>query len=432
VAARHTIARSIEGEMNQPKHVLRNLATLGSDFALFSVGFAFIDPYVVLPAFAQELTPSPILIGALTAIRLLMITVPQLWAASILVAQPRKKPLLVISSIGGRLPVLLLAGAAWAWAAGAPWAVILVLLLMVALFYTSEGLNSISWPDLVGKVIPARLRGRFLGVGQLFSSLGALGAGYVLRIVLGGTDSAMGGRWALVFAISFVFLMLSVLAIALTHEEPDDVQPTPVDIRQSLRLLIAYLRADRDLQRVIIVQVLLGSAATAFPFFVVRAGDLFQVTGETLGLYVILQNLGGVAAALLCGYLIDKVGSWAAIRAGAWAQAGALLAVTLAGTLGLALPLYWLAFVLLGFVTGSSWWSFTAYLMDMATAEQRPTYLAASGVLKSPVMLVSLVSGVFYQFVVAEVAFGVGLLVSVLGVALCITLHKHERAEGEA
>ena len=87
--------------------VWRNLLALIGDFVLFSIGFAFYDPFVVVPAFVQEFTGSELMVGVLSALRVLMITLPQMWAASVLVARPLKKPLLVWSSIGGRLPVLL-------------------------------------------------------------------------------------------------------------------------------------------------------------------------------------------------------------------------------------------------------------------------------------------------------------------------------------
>ena len=80
--------------------VRRNMLALIGDFFFFSVGFAFFDPLVVVPAFVNEFTGSELLIGALAALRVLMVTVPQIWAASLLEAQPRMKPRLMWSSFG--------------------------------------------------------------------------------------------------------------------------------------------------------------------------------------------------------------------------------------------------------------------------------------------------------------------------------------------
>jgi len=49
----------------QERTARRNVAALIADFALFSVGLAFCDPFVVLPAFVKELTGSELVVGAL-------------------------------------------------------------------------------------------------------------------------------------------------------------------------------------------------------------------------------------------------------------------------------------------------------------------------------------------------------------------------------
>jgi MFS family permease len=323
------------------------------DFVLFSAGLAFYDPFVVVPAFVKTFAGSELLVGMLSALRVLMITLPQIWAASVLVARPRKKPLLVWSSIGGRLPVLFLALATLLWADRSPWLVVGVLSAAVVLFFISEGLNSISWPAIVGKAIPTAVRGRFFGFGQLFSSLGALGAGLAVRTVLGQEGSPASARWATLFVCAFAGFILSVACMLFIYEEAEEKAPVRIDVVRSLQAMIGYLRADGRLRRDI---------------------SLFCDTCAR-SLFLVMQNLGGVAAALVCGQLIDRVGSWSAIRTGTAVQVASLLTVTLVGW-GLVPPiLYLAAFFLLGFVSGSSWWSFSAYLLDMANDERRPIYL---------------------------------------------------------
>ena len=95
----------------QQQNTTRNFIALLGDYVMFAIGFAFYDPLVIVPAFVKEFTGSDLLIGLFSALRILMITLPQLWAASYLVARPRKKPLLVWSTFGGRFPLLLLIAA---------------------------------------------------------------------------------------------------------------------------------------------------------------------------------------------------------------------------------------------------------------------------------------------------------------------------------
>ncbi len=407
----------------QQRTLRRNLLVLGGDMTMFFVGFVFWDPTVVVPAFVKDLTGSEFMVGLLSAIRLTMITLPSLLAASVLSVQRRNKPLLVWASIGGRVPVLLLAGVTFLLAGRTPWMVVGALAATVALFYASEGMNSISWPAVIGKVIPAGMRGRLMGTGQLLSSVAGLGSGALVRLILGRADLPSSTRWAMIFCCAFVGFLLSWIAITLIHEEPGEVTATRVDMRSILRTMWGQLRADVRLRRVVAVQLLLGIAAAVYPFFVVRAQDLVADSDAQLGIYLILQNLGGGLAALICGQLVDHVGSWSAIRLQAVVPGLALLAVILARVLGLAQPFYLLAFFLLGFTT-SSWWSFTAYLLDLAPPAQQPTYLAASGILNSPTVISSLLVGGLFAVVGAENLFAIALALSLVGMVLAFRLAK--------
>jgi MFS family permease len=408
----------------QERHVKRNLLALVGDFVFFSIGFAFYDPVVIVPAFVKEFTDSSLLIGALSALRILMITVPQIWAASFLVAQPRKKPLLVWSTFGGRFPILFLALATLLWTRSHVGLTMAVLTLSVAIFYTSEGLNSVSWPALVGKVIPDKLRGRFFGAGQLFSSLGAAVAGIIVSRILDKDGAALPERWALLFGIGFVGLMLSLVTMFFIREEAEDKVPGRTDVREGLRMMMHYLRKDASLRRAVITQILIWTAGAASPFFIVRAREAFVGNDAIIGALLTTQSIGGAAAALICGHLIDRVGSWASIRLGAVTQTVSLLAVILAGVLGAPTVFYFTAFFMMGFVTASLWWSFSAYLLDIADNEQRPIYLAASGILGGVTVFNPLIVGALFETLPAGTVFILMAALSVGGIALAWRLRK--------
>ena len=324
----------------------------------------------------------------------------------------------------GRLPVVILAILVWRFALDAPWLVMGVLALAVALFFTSEGLNSVSWPDMFGKLLPATIRGRFLGIGQLLSSLGALVGGYYVQRILSDESRPFPSNWALIFACASIGLFGSVLAIGLLRERATPPQSSAPDVRRSIAALARNVRNDVRLRRLVLVEILLGIASSVFPFFVIRAQEIVPHGQSALGTYIIVQNLGGMAAALICGAIVDRVGSWAAVRLSTLVETLTLALVTLAPLLGAPQTVYMVVFGLLGFVSGSSWWTFTAYLMDIADDGQRPAYLAASGVLKSPVFLASLVVGAVYRSTEPETMFGLALILSAAAMAMSLTLAR--------
>ncbi|MCE5257998.1 MAG: MFS transporter [Chloroflexi bacterium] len=409
----------------QSDHIRHNVLVLSADFIFFSIGLTFWDPVVVVPSFVQDLTGSTVAVGLLTAVRVLVFTIPQIWAASYLMGKPYKKPLLVWSSLGGRLPLALLALATLLWAKSAVWLVGVILAVTYAAFYTSEGLNGISWPDLVGKVIPAHIRGRFLGAGQLFSSLGALGAGYLVKVILGANGLSYPINWVVLFTCALGGMMLSLGAISLTREEADETLPqSTVNVRRDALAVVNCLRADSRLRHLITVQLILGLAGATFPFLVIRAREVVVAGDEILGLFLIAQNLGGMISALLLGNLIDHIGSWAAIRILTIVQVACLLVVSIGSLAGYYWATYLVAFALLGFVNGGAWWSYTSYILDIASEKMRPLYLAASGILQVVNALSAVLVGLLLNVFTAEAVFGAAAALSAAGAALAWTLPK--------
>ena len=109
-----------------------------------------------------------------------------------------------------------------------------------------------------------------------------------------------------------------------------------------------------------------------------------------------------------------------------------MASVLIAGLLGGVYGLYLLTFVALGFVSGGSWWTFTAYLIDLSTPDTRPTYLAASGILTSPLVLVSLLVGGLFDLLSSELLFGCALAVALVGLALAMGLVQVRPAGNDA
>ena len=397
---------------------LRNVLALLGDFIFFSLGFAFYDPLIVVPAFVNEATGSQVLVGALATIRALMTTLPQVWVASVLETRSRMKPVLIAASLMGRLPILLLVGAVLWWAESHPMLTMATLALSVMLFFASEGLNGVTWPVLVGKVVPEGFRGRFFGLGQLLSSGGAMAAGYAVNYLLNLQGVTWAVRWALVFSAAFFWLMMSVLSMSLIREAPQPPVAERVDIRRSMRAMRGYLREDPRLRRLILVQVVTFTASAPFTFVVVRAGQVLAESQARVGTFLVLQSVGSAVAAMLGGFLVDHVGSWAALRVASALEVVALATVTLAGIGIYPLVGYGLAFFLIGYINSSLWWSFSVYLLEIAPEARRPAYLAATGILVSVTAFNSLIVGALLSHLAAEAIFAGAALLALVGLRL--------------
>ena len=128
---------------------------------------------------------------------------PQLLVASLVAQLPRKKPVVVRAAALSRPVLLLMALTVWLVGAQIRALTLAVTLLGIVIFYAGDACASVPWFDLVAKGLPLQRRGRVLGAGQMIGSLGAVGAGVLVRYVL-----APASPWAFPTNYALLFGML--------------------------------------------------------------------------------------------------------------------------------------------------------------------------------------------------------------------------------
>jgi len=152
---------------------------------LFQAGMAFSEPLSVLPVFLSHFTRSRTMIGVLSTLMNAGGVLPQLFVARKLQSRPRKKPVLV-AAIWTRAAAWGILGVLAYFCVSCTPAVVLVALIgMLFVFSFAGGVANIPFMDIWGKALPATLRGRFFGHRQLWGGLMAVGAGYVVKRMLG-------------------------------------------------------------------------------------------------------------------------------------------------------------------------------------------------------------------------------------------------------
>jgi MFS-type transporter involved in bile tolerance (Atg22 family) len=146
-----------------------------------------------------------------------------------------------------------------------------------------------------------------------------------------------------------------------------------------------------------------GLAALASPFYVLYATDRLGLAQETIGLFIIAQTVGGLAGSFGFGALAERRGSSAVIRfSTAIAVTGPLAALALyfaqsaRGASGLAIAFTWV-FIVLGAVASSIMLGFRNYILDLAPAGHRPTYMGLSNTLGGLLVIVPMLGGWLLQ-----------------------------------
>jgi MFS family permease len=282
-----------------------------------------------------------------------------------------------------RLPYLVLAVATPLLATTRPATLLWLLYALIALTIFAAGVATPAWIDLLAQMLPADWRGRFFGlssaVGGLFGVAGSAGAAFLLARY----DWVTGV--ALCFAAAFVCLMLS-FGFILLGREPLDEAPSAAAPRAtaSWRRLPGVVRGDRNLRRYLAALVLITAAGTTAAFYIVDAKRALGLSDGAAGLYATALLASSTVGSLVWGYVGDHAGHKRVILGGALCTGLAPLAALAARDPRWGAFVYGLAFILAGLATSGLQLAALTFIVDLAPADQRPTYIGLANVVQAP------------------------------------------------
>ena len=412
----------------RPPHLRHNVVALGADYALFMVALAFASPSTILPAFAAWLGAPNVVIGAIPAVMTVGWFLPCLFAAPYTESLARKLPFLVRWTVGERVPLLVLAAAAYWLAERAPAATLTLMLAMLLVVTGIGGLLMPAWMDLIGRAIPVTMRGRFFAVTSVVAAVGGLGASAVAAELLATHRPAVA--YALCFLCGTACLLVSFVALVVVREPAATVAaPATEGLGVYLRRMPALLRRDPNFAWYLAARALGAVSGMGAAFYTVYALRAWQAPPATVGLFTALLVAGTIAGTLVLGWLADRAGHVVVVVTGV---AAAVAANTLA--LGAtSLGIFGLVFVFSGVHQASISVSGLNVLLEFAPAQQEgPTYLGLGQTSLAPVAFTApLVGGLLADgagFPVVFLIAALGGAIAVVMLALRVRDPRHARA----
>jgi MFS family permease len=384
------------------RHYRWNYVMWVTETAAWMVGTAFIDSTTVLPVLMLTLTDNPVLAGLTIALRYAGQGVPQLIAASVVSGRHTRKGYYIWFTLPGRLlllwPMLLLL-----FGITQPRVVVPAIVLAYLAFWISEGLSIVPWVDMMGKTIPPLRRGRLFALMHVVGGLLGIGAGMVVRGVLGARAFPAG--YGLLFAFALLGMLLSTISLSLLREPPGP----PGQERYSTRALIAdipnLLRSMPQFRLLVLLQALFGFAVLPAPFYILYASEALRAVGTGalaslgVGVFLAIQTAGMILGNTVWGHLGDRYGNRLLLRVLAFTHTAAPLLAALAGWLAHGVPplsvylLFAPTFFLYGSLQGGTWMGITNFLLELAPEHDRPAYIAVMNALNLPAIILPLIGG---------------------------------------
>ncbi|MGD9386695.1 MAG: MFS transporter [Gammaproteobacteria bacterium] len=370
------------------------------------IGDELASAKLVLPWLLAAAGAPAFFVGLLVPLRESLSLLPQLFVAAAIRARAVRKWFWVGGSIVQGLCVAAMAAAAIALEGSqAGWAVVGLLVV----FSLARGVCSVAAKDVMGKTVSKTRRGTLTGYATSAAGLVTIAVGAWLQFRAGVPGAADGATGLLLLAAGL--WLLGAGFYAGLREQPGATSGGGNAGRQALQSL-SILASDAPFRRFVITRALLVSTALLVPFYAALAREVSDAGIGGLGALLVAAGVAATVSSGFWGRMSDR-SSRDVLR----------LAATFAGLLSLGLAAWQMAgapglppeiviitaFFLIGIAHAGVRIGRKTYLVDMATAETRATYVAVSNTTIGVVLL----AGGIFGFVAS--AIGVAPTIGLLG-----------------
>ncbi len=353
------------------------------DIAFISVSLSLVSRETVMPVLVSQLTDSKLAVGLIPAIYTLGLYLPQLLSANFTERLRFKKPITMkLGGWGERAPYGIIALLLFFFATSSVQFTLVCFFLLLAVTAVATGLATPPWYDMIAKVIPANKRGIWSGIGHgLGAVMGIAGAYFVGKILVA---YVFPHNFALLFALSFVFGMISFVGLALNREPPSEKPKAFVAFSSYLKQLPNILKTHHNYRQFIISRcvMLLGTMSAGFYMiygterFTSDAASLASLTALLTAILIASQAITN----LVWGFIGDKWGHKTVLVSASFVLALTALSAYFASSQAYLV----ITFILLGAYLAAEQVSALNIILEFCNEEDRPTFIGLSNTLLAP------------------------------------------------
>jgi len=340
------------------------------DGASFWFGMSFFSATIILPLYVSHFTHNPLLISLIPFLTTAGYLLPQLFVANAVERAPRKKFFPVtLGFFLQRLPIFLLAPAAYFLATSRPVSALITFFMLYAWHKIGLGVTIVGWQDMIAKIIPVEKRGRFFGITNFVGNgAGILGA-LAVPFVLDRFTFPLG--YVISFALAAILIFISWVFLSLAREPAVHSSKPPVSQLEYLRSLPEVLRKDRNFCMYLLAQIAYSLSGMATGFLAVYTVQTWDLPDAEASGFTIALQVGLTLANLFFAFFSDRKGHKLSLEI-------CLTLSVLLLILAIGAPSPWwffLVFFLRGAVDAGMFISGLSIVYEFTNAENRPTYI---------------------------------------------------------
>ncbi|MFH0911699.1 MAG: MFS transporter [Planctomycetota bacterium] len=421
--------RPIQNDVASPpdsrerRRLKHNFAYIGLDGMVWTLGMSFMAVETVVPVFLDRLGASKTLIALPNCLMTIGFAFAPLLMAHRIQSLRWKKPYVLLWGGAQRIVWIVPGLACLFWGEAHPGLVLFLSLFAIGISYYVGGMAFPAWFEIVAKAIPVRLRGRIFSIRQTGGMLlGVFGALAVTRIL---ASTSFPHNFAALFLIGSAFLMGSLFLISRI-DEPDTLSVAPPgNLAATLRRVPAILYGNRNFAHFLAARGFFILAFASSPFLAIHARSRFDLPESYVGIFTMIGYVTSLLVTPLLGWLADRFGhKLNFLIAGSCATVVAATALW-SGRLAVYLSVF--AFMMIA--NSARMVSQQTMTIEFCRPEERPVYIAMSGLLVLPAAFLSLGMGYVAERWGYAYLFGIAEISAILGTAWFLFKVREPRRE---
>jgi MFS family permease len=271
---------------------------------------AFFSTTTLLPDFLLRLHASYVQIGLLPALINLGYLLPGILVAGRISRMPYIRPYLFWLGLVERVPLFLIAALTYSMGAERPEQLLNAFYALFTIHAIALGFNQPAYWAIVGKLIPATMRGRMFGAAGLVGGLLGIGVDPVTHLFLAKARPGSLDGYADCFLLAAIIILVTFLPFGWLRERPGEPPERP-DIHRGhfLRDLMRVWRSDRGYRRLIWAQLGICGWSCAPPFFMAAALSRLHIGPELVALYTTVNVVAMALGNIGWGIWADRSGN---------------------------------------------------------------------------------------------------------------------------
>lgn len=287
----------------------------------YRIGWQFKMESTLMAGIVSYLAPDPRVAGLFTTLNTLGRNLSPLVAAPVVDHFRHKRTALLIFWTATVLTWGALTAYLWLPAASNRATSIWVFGFCYTLFFVFLGAVMVAQGALLGKIIPAGVRGRAMAMGMTISGVINVIAILVIFQVIRGGSFPEPRNYALAFTLTTSFFVLAGGALLFVDETPSQSPRRRFDLLGNLRYSVRMTRANPNLGRLMVVNVAVGALTSMLQFYTLYWREAGTMTAGALVLATVVQVFWQSLSSSILGRVADRRGNRLIIYRLLWVEA---------------------------------------------------------------------------------------------------------------